>query len=175
MSYQRDPLKMKARWRVQSQIRRGQIKRQPCEKCGKLAQAHHEDYSKPLEVRWLCSLHHAQLHTSLEDKTVKRARRGGLQAMPFLQKVFRWIVESDGCWAWKGEFSGGYPRLNHAHIINGRRVGISVPKFLWELFNRREIPAGMVIDYTCHHSACVNPGHFTLVPEPRSPTEGRDA
>jgi hypothetical protein len=26
------------------------------------AHAHHEDYSKPLEVRWLCTQHHNEAH-----------------------------------------------------------------------------------------------------------------
>ena len=33
---------------------------QPCEKCrAARTVAHHDDYDKPLEVRWLCPSHHA--------------------------------------------------------------------------------------------------------------------
>lgn len=33
----------------------------PCEVCGKeKSEAHHEDYTKPLEVTWLCKKHHAE-------------------------------------------------------------------------------------------------------------------
>src|SRR5262245_57418077 len=39
-------------------LKRGKIKRQPCEVCGSTAQMHHDDYSRPLEVRWLCRPHH---------------------------------------------------------------------------------------------------------------------
>lgn len=47
-------------------IKTGILTRQPCAVCGaKKAQAHHDDYSKPLEVRWLCSKHHAELHRNL--------------------------------------------------------------------------------------------------------------
>lgn len=35
--------------------------RQACEICGAPAQAHHEDYSKPLAVRWLCFKHHREI------------------------------------------------------------------------------------------------------------------
>ncbi len=38
---------------------------QPCEKCGGLSprnERHHDDYSKPLAIRWLCKRHHAQAH-----------------------------------------------------------------------------------------------------------------
>lgn len=43
-------------------LRRGKIKRQPCQVCGRVqSQPHHKDYSKPLEVIWLCSDHHQQV------------------------------------------------------------------------------------------------------------------
>lgn len=35
---------------------------QPCDVCGEKAHRHHEDYNKPLDVRFLCALHHKQLH-----------------------------------------------------------------------------------------------------------------
>jgi ribosomal protein S27AE len=44
-------------------IKRGTLVRKPCEKCGNtLVEAHHDDYSKPLEVRWLCKIHHEATH-----------------------------------------------------------------------------------------------------------------
>lgn len=44
-------------------IRDRRLIRQPCEKCGaSKSQAHHDDYSKPLEVRWLCVSCHAGHH-----------------------------------------------------------------------------------------------------------------
>lgn len=43
-------------------IRRGELKRLPCEKCGEKAQAHHPDYNKPLDVMWLCAEHHREWH-----------------------------------------------------------------------------------------------------------------
>lgn len=53
-----------ARWAVRS----GKINRQPCEVCGSVpAQMHHDDYSKPLDVRWLCAMHHKRLHVALAE------------------------------------------------------------------------------------------------------------
>jgi hypothetical protein len=49
-------------------VRIGKLKPQPCEKCGttRLVQKHHEDYSKPLAVRWLCQPHHREEHAHAE-------------------------------------------------------------------------------------------------------------
>lgn len=60
-----DPDAMKRRQAVSlvnNAIRDGRLQRQPCEVCGDPAQAHHDDYSKPLDVRWLCTTHHANHH-----------------------------------------------------------------------------------------------------------------
>lgn len=59
----RNPIQKKANQAVNNAIRDGRLTRQPCEVCGaQKAQAHHEDYSKPLDVRWLCTKHHAEWH-----------------------------------------------------------------------------------------------------------------
>lgn len=55
-------------------IYRGEIKRQPCEKCGAAkVDAHHDDYSKPLEVRWLCRKHHIEHHKDAENAVANAA------------------------------------------------------------------------------------------------------
>ena len=42
---------------------KGTLKRSPCSVCGSLkVDAHHCDYSKPLDVMWLCRAHHMQWH-----------------------------------------------------------------------------------------------------------------
>jgi hypothetical protein len=58
-----DPAKRRARDKLKKAIKRGKMTRQPCEVCGaEPAQAHHDDYSKPLDVRWLCPVHHGVEH-----------------------------------------------------------------------------------------------------------------
>lgn len=55
--------KYKARTAVGNALRAGKLKRLPCQVCGTApSQAHHRDYSKPLEVLWLCRSHHAEAH-----------------------------------------------------------------------------------------------------------------
>lgn len=52
---------------LNNNIRRGKLDRKPCEKCGaEKADAHHDDYNKPLEVRWLCRKCHAEWHSKNE-------------------------------------------------------------------------------------------------------------
>lgn len=56
-------LKSNARGYLHVYVKRGKVKKLPCEVCGDLVvHGHHEDYTKPLAVRWLCKLHHLQLH-----------------------------------------------------------------------------------------------------------------
>lgn len=52
----------KARSDLNHAIDQGSVKRESCEVCGKDAEAHHDDYDKPLEVRWLCFAHHRKHH-----------------------------------------------------------------------------------------------------------------
>ena len=59
----RDKQKMHARAAIRNRIYTGTLVRQSCEKCGlPNAHAHHDDYSRPLEIRWLCPLHHKEYH-----------------------------------------------------------------------------------------------------------------
>ena len=54
-------------WNV---FRYGSIKKSPCAVCGteELVEAHHHDYDKPLDVIWLCSLHHKEWHRKNDAK-----------------------------------------------------------------------------------------------------------
>lgn len=57
------PKKYKAHNMVNNQKRAGNLHDEPCEICGiKNVVAHHDDYEKPLNVRWLCQAHHKQWH-----------------------------------------------------------------------------------------------------------------
>lgn len=66
IGYQAKPdnrLKLRAREMVAYAIKKGTLVSLPCETCGDArTQAHHEDYSKPFEVIWLCSKCHGAMH-----------------------------------------------------------------------------------------------------------------
>lgn len=66
--------KRKAHTKVQTALRNGSLVKLPCEKCGNPeSEAHHEDYSFPLDVNWLCSEHHAELHRLQREEERKAA------------------------------------------------------------------------------------------------------
>ncbi len=65
------PKQIRARNKVMKALASGKLIPQPCENCGKqkrakdgrnLVHAHHDDYDKPLQVRWLCVKCHYRLH-----------------------------------------------------------------------------------------------------------------
>lgn len=57
------PNKRIAREKMALAIQKGELKRLCCEKCGEVkSEGHHNDYSKPLMVTWLCKKHHNEWH-----------------------------------------------------------------------------------------------------------------
>jgi hypothetical protein len=61
------PDRVRVYWKVDNAIRSGRLVPEPCHICGDKAVAHHQDYSKPLEVEWLCPYHHSKAHRSGES------------------------------------------------------------------------------------------------------------
>lgn len=60
---QRNPEKVRAHWVVSNAIRYGKLIRLPCQECGnKKSHAHHNDYSQPLLIEWLCHKCHWKRH-----------------------------------------------------------------------------------------------------------------
>ncbi len=56
---QRHPDRIYARTMLAYAVRLGKIQKQPCVVCGDpRSEGHHSDYSKPLDVVWLCNKHH---------------------------------------------------------------------------------------------------------------------
>lgn len=56
-------------------LKRGDLVKQPCQVCGATDEharidAHHDDYSKPEAVTWLCRSHHVRFHRSAQQEMV---------------------------------------------------------------------------------------------------------
>lgn len=64
---ERNPQKRLAVNAVNNALRDGRLIKGPCEDCGTTVgvQGHHDDYSKQLDVHWLCPKHHAARHKQL--------------------------------------------------------------------------------------------------------------
>jgi ribosomal protein S27AE len=75
MAYrQRNPDRKAAQNAVYYAVRGGELVRQPCEVCGDPhVHAHHDDYTKRLEVRWLCSKHHAEADVERRAATMSES------------------------------------------------------------------------------------------------------
>lgn len=60
---EKNQVKRAAHILVGNRVAAGKIERLPCEVCGCVdVDAHHDDYSQPLSVRWLCVTHHNEWH-----------------------------------------------------------------------------------------------------------------
>lgn len=73
---QKNMAKSKCRDKLNSAIRWGRMTRGVCSVCGlskdeTRIEAHHEDYTKPLDVIWFCTKHHREYE--LAEKTTNRA------------------------------------------------------------------------------------------------------
>ena len=56
---------------VEYAVKRGDIKKKTCEICGgKETEAHHDDYSKPLNIKWVCRKCHRRIHGKYAKKIV---------------------------------------------------------------------------------------------------------
>lgn len=67
--YKKDNIEKRAAHnKVANAIKYVKINRNPCSVCGNpKSEAHHSDYSKPLDVVWLCRKHHKELHIKIKE------------------------------------------------------------------------------------------------------------
>ena len=67
--------KIRAHQRLNWMVKKGSIVRGPCARmeqggCSGPVHGHHEDYSKPLEVVWLCMSHHRRHHSEIRKEAM---------------------------------------------------------------------------------------------------------
>jgi len=134
---------------VTQAIAKGILIPEPCEVCGvygkdekgkRRVQAHHDDYNKPLQVRWLCLEHHKEWHTKnraipsreknpkkvtftkiLQSDKRKRAGNTLIQFCVFLVVLMAFLWLCVYCWNYQ-------QRLDHAEADRvAREVLASMP------------------------------------------------
>lgn len=109
--------KRRARSRVQYVVKKGALMRGECEaggECDGLIHAHHDDYSKPFDVRWLCTRHHYELHRNQASRVqpaplvvrdasaLSRERAARLLSPPVSMKTLeRWEKGLTRCPDWR--------------------------------------------------------------------------
>ena len=76
----RDPVKVDARKQLYSALRRGlAVKPATCQDCGsdERLQGHHDNYERPLDVKWLCEACHKELDCRLRPRKTARTLGSG--------------------------------------------------------------------------------------------------
>ena len=87
-----------------SYSRRGRLKKRPCGFCGHPAEMHHENYSEPLRVIWLCRKHHLALHRVMcpvpgpRKKPLAKPRRLSAHEQLERQEIARLIAALEQPW-----------------------------------------------------------------------------
>lgn len=85
-----DAAKRDAGKQVYRALKSGALVRKPCERCGRKAEAHHEDYSKPLCVNWLCRKHHRARHYELQQGHAEALAVQSVEPLP--TRVYRKLI-----------------------------------------------------------------------------------
>ena len=71
---ERKPDGYMAHYTVRNAIRDGRLTKEPCLFCGEAkVHAHHRDYSRPLDVVWLCPKCHHRLHKTFPETEARGA------------------------------------------------------------------------------------------------------
>jgi len=67
--YEKNKHKRSAMDKVGRAVRAGKLSKLPCVVCGEeRVEAHHPNYDEPLNVVWLCTRHHADMHKMLRER-----------------------------------------------------------------------------------------------------------
>jgi hypothetical protein len=77
------------------------------------------------------------------------------------ERFFRFVNKKSDldCWYWTGNKRGNYG----VFAIGARSLGnVLAHRFSWSMYNKQEIPKGMVVMHSCDNPLCVNPAHLSV-------------
>lgn len=87
-----------ARHKAREAITNGDIEETPCEICGsKTVHAHHDDYGKPLQVRFLCPKCHKKWHLENTPSRISGEKSCGICGKKFIPDDTHWKFCSEEC------------------------------------------------------------------------------
>ncbi len=76
---------------------------------------------------------------------------------PALDRFWRFVYVTDGCWFWIGSTIDGYGKWNPERGTELRAHRVS-----YEIHHRVEVPADLFVCHECDIPNCVNPAHLFL-------------
>ncbi len=95
-NYRKDKVKKQAHCDLNNAIKYGRIvKPSKCSNCGIecIPHGHHDDYSKTLDVRWLCVKCHTDFHNYVREKQ-RELEKGGLSELFDSHKLIKHIAKT---------------------------------------------------------------------------------
>lgn len=76
----------------------------------------------------------------------------------YLRKILNRCDYVDGCLIWPGaKATDGYPVCTR-----NKNTNVKVHRFVWRIFNKKEIGNGLVIRHNCDNILCINPSHLQI-------------
>src|SRR5580658_5731172 len=119
---------------VKAEIKRGTIEpKYACEECGaqdRVIVAHHDDYAKPLDVRWLCRVCHSNWHVrngpGLNRHLAGFPEPGGEESQYGVHKEEMIILRKDGWTLQKIGDKFGVTREAVRHVVGPSPPRISL-------------------------------------------------
>jgi peptidoglycan L-alanyl-D-glutamate endopeptidase CwlK len=151
-------------------IKRGLLIPYPCEVCGKKkVEAHHDDYNKPYDIRWLCFKHHREYHKEIRRKELKMIEFSAISKFklatchPDLVTLFNEVLQLRNCTILEGyrgkqaqeaAFEAGKSKLHYPNGNHNKNPSMAVDAAPWpipEWNDEKEFIyfAGIVVGVAC--------------------------